>query len=76
MKITYKLAQNIVNKTMNILKKNINIMDKKGVIIGSGYKSHLNQFHEGAAKVIKKGKKLEIYSKDINHLKKPHKLWM
>jgi len=68
MKITHKLAQNIVNKTMNILKKNINIMDEKGVIIGSGDKSRLNQFHEGAAQVIKEGKKLEIYSKDINHL--------
>ncbi len=53
---------------MNILGKNINIMDEKGVIIGSGDKSRLNQFHEGAAKVIKEGKKLEIYSKDINHL--------
>ncbi len=68
MKITQKLAQNIVNKTMNILEKNINIMDEKGVIIGSGDKNRLNQYHEGAAQVIKKGKKLEIYSKDINHL--------
>jgi len=68
MKITHKLAQNIVNKTMNILEKNINIMDEKGVIIGSGDKSRLNQFHEGAAQVIKEGNKLEIYSKDINHL--------
>jgi len=68
MKITHKLAQNIVNKTMNILEKNINIMDEKGVIIGSGDKSRLNQFHEGAAQVIKEGKKLKIYSKDINHL--------
>jgi len=68
MKITHKLAQNIVEKTMGILGKNINIMDENGVIIGSGDKSRLNQFHEGAAQVIKEGKKLEIYSKDINHL--------
>ena len=68
MKITHKLAQNIVEKTMSILGKNINIMDENGVIIGSGDKSRLNQFHEGAAQVIKEGKKLEIYSKDINHL--------
>ncbi|MBU1427229.1 helix-turn-helix domain-containing protein [bacterium] len=68
MKITHKLAQDIVDKTMSILGKNINIMDEKGVIIGSGDKSRLNQFHEGAAQVIKEGKKLEIYSKDINHL--------
>lgn len=68
MKIIHKLAQDIVDKTMSILEKNINIMDENGVIIGSGDKSRLNQFHEGAAKVIKEGKKLEIYSKDINHL--------
>lgn len=68
MKITQKLAQDIVDKTMSILGKNINIMDEKGVIIGSGDKSRLNQFHEGAAQVIKEGKKLEIYSKDKNHL--------
>ncbi|GAB4116571.1 MAG: DNA-binding transcriptional regulator CdaR [Candidatus Caldatribacteriota bacterium] len=68
MKITQQLAQDIVNKTMKILGRNINIMDEKGVIIGSGDMSRLNQFHEGAAQVIKEGKKLEIYSKDINHL--------
>ena len=68
MKITHKLAQDIVDKTMSILGKNINIMDEKGVIIGSGDKSRLNQYHEGAAQVIKEGNKLEIYSKDINHL--------
>ncbi len=68
MKITQQLAQDIVNKTMKILGRNINIMDENGVIIGSGDKSRLNQFHEGAAQVIKEGKKLEIYSKDINHL--------
>jgi carbohydrate diacid regulator len=63
MKITHKLAQDIVNKTMSILGKNINIMDENGVIIGLGDKSRLNQYQEGAAQVIKEGKKLEIYSK-------------
>ncbi|MBA7514082.1 Carbohydrate diacid regulator [subsurface metagenome] len=68
MKITHQLAQDIVDKTMSILGKNINIMDEKGVIIGSGDKSRLNQFHEGAAQVIKEGKKLEIYFTLKNHL--------
>ena len=30
MKITHKFAQNIVEKTMDILGKNINIMDENG----------------------------------------------
>ena len=68
MKIVRELAQDIVDKTMRIIKKNINIMDENGIIIGSGDKKRLNQFHEGAAQVIKEGEKLEIYSKDINHL--------
>lgn len=34
MKIIHKLAQDIVDKTMSILEKNINIMDENGVIIG------------------------------------------
>ncbi len=53
---------------MSILGKNINIVNNNGVIIGSGDKSRINHFHEGAAKIIKEGKKLEIYSKDINRL--------
>ena len=68
MKIVHKLAQDIVDKTMRIIGKNINIMDEKGIIIGSGDNRRLNQFHEGAAQVIKDSKKLEIYSRDINHL--------
>ena len=63
MKITHKLAQDIVDKTMSILEKNINIMDEKGVIIGSGDKSRLNQYHEGAAQVIKEGKNWKFIPK-------------
>ena len=60
MKIVHKLAQDIVDKTMKILGKNINIMDENGIIIGSGDRKRLDQFHEGAAKVIKEKKKLVI----------------
>ncbi len=68
MKITRELAQSIVDRTMKILGKNINIMDERGIIIGSGNKRRLNQFHEGAAKVIKEKKKLVIYPEDIGSL--------
>jgi len=68
MKITHELAQSIVEETMKILGKNINIMDENGVIIGSGNKERLNQFHEGAARVIREKKKLAIYPQDTNHL--------
>ena len=64
MKITQELAQQIVDRTINIIGKNINIMDEKGFIIGSGDKSRLDQYHEGAALVIKNKKKMFIYSEN------------
>ncbi len=36
--LDYKLAQQIADKTMDVLGKNINIMDRHGIIIGSGNK--------------------------------------
>ena len=42
-------TQNIVNRLINILGKNINIMNKDGTIIASGDKSRIGDFH-GAAK--------------------------
>ncbi len=68
MKITHQLAQEIVERTINILGKNINIMDENGYIIGTGDKSRLNQFHEGAALVIQTKQKLLIYPENKNHL--------
>ena len=68
MKITHELAQQIVDRTINIIGKNINIMDQRGFIIGTGEKSRLDQFHEGAALVIKNKKKMFIYSENESHL--------
>ncbi len=42
-------TQKIVNRLMNILGKNINIMNKDGIIIASGDKGRIGNFH-GAAK--------------------------
>lgn len=60
MKITSQYAQSILDKTSQILKYNINIMDHMGVIVGSGDSKRLNSFHSGAAEVLKTGKALEI----------------
>lgn len=68
MKITHDLAQQIVDRTINIIGKNINIMDEKGFIIGSGDKNRLDQYHEGAALVIKNKKKMFIYSENERQL--------
>ncbi|PLS03366.1 sugar diacid recognition domain-containing protein [Neobacillus cucumis] len=46
------LAQEIVNRTMEIINRNINVMDAKGIIIGSGDKKRIDTIHEGAVRVI------------------------
>lgn len=68
MRLTPELVQPIVDKTIEILGRNINIMNAKGVIIGSGQKERLNTFHQGAAWVIKHKKTLEIHAQDIDRL--------
>ncbi len=43
-----KVAQEIVDKTIQIIKLNVNIMDSKGIIIASGNKKRIGTLHEGA----------------------------
>lgn len=54
------LAQEIVDRTMKIIHKNINVMNDKGVILGSGDKSRIDFIHEGALQVIESKAELEI----------------
>ncbi|MCG1012952.1 helix-turn-helix domain-containing protein [Tepidanaerobacter sp. GT38] len=68
MEITHEYAQSIVEKTKNLLGKNINIMNSLGIIVGSKDKSRIDTFHEGAAEVIKTGKEIEITSKQASEL--------
>ncbi|KXG74350.1 Carbohydrate diacid regulator [Fervidicola ferrireducens] len=62
MEITHQYAQTIVDRTMKILGYNINIMDSRGIIVGSGDKKRLNTFHQGAAEVIRTRRPIEITS--------------
>ncbi|MCM3244179.1 sugar diacid recognition domain-containing protein [Cytobacillus pseudoceanisediminis] len=67
--LSYELAQGIVERTMKILKKNINVMNEEGVIIGSGEKERINQVHDGALLVLKKGESVEIDERSAAELK-------
>lgn len=42
--LTRELAQEIVERTMSILNRNINVMNESGVIIGSGIRSESVSF--------------------------------
>jgi len=64
--LTSSLAQPIVDNVMAIAQQNINIMDNRGVIIGSGHKHRINTFHKGAKDVINSAQTVEIYPDDLD----------
>ncbi|MCX7904434.1 MAG: helix-turn-helix domain-containing protein, partial [Caloramator sp.] len=61
--------QKIVNKLMNILGKNINIMDTSGIIIASGDSSRIGTIHEGSKMAAFKKTDVIIDDKNINFYK-------
>lgn len=60
-KLTEELAQNIVERMMNVIPYNVNIMNNQGIIIGSGDKDRIGRLHEGAAKAIAEDRLIAIY---------------
>jgi carbohydrate diacid regulator len=68
MEITHAYAQNIVEKTIKILGRNINIMNSLGIIVGSGDKKRVDTYHQGAAEIIKTGEAMEITTEQANGL--------
>ncbi|MFM9278438.1 sugar diacid recognition domain-containing protein [Paenibacillus jiagnxiensis] len=58
--LNQSLAQEIVNRTMKIINRNINVMNEKGVIIGSGDQKRIHSNHEGAVRVIETRSGFEI----------------
>lgn len=59
-KLTEQQAQSIVDRMMNVIPYNVNIMNEKGILIGSGDKHRLHKPHEGAMEAIFKKKMIEI----------------
>ena len=54
------LAKQIVNRTMKIIGHNINVMNKHGVILGSGEPQRIGEVHEGALLAISQQRTVEI----------------
>ncbi|MCR8643175.1 helix-turn-helix domain-containing protein [Paenibacillus sp. N1-5-1-14] len=59
-KLTRRLAQEIVRRTMNVIQYNVNVMDEHGVIIGSGDNRRIGQLHEGAVIAIERRGRFEV----------------
>ncbi len=67
--ISVELAQTIVNHLMDIVKRNVNIMDCNGVVIASGQPYRINTFHEGGKLAVDENRVVEIYPEDkINYV--------
>lgn len=54
------LAQSIVDRAMQILHTNVNVMDERGLIIASGEPARIGTRHEGALLVLAQGRAVEI----------------
>lgn len=60
MEIPVSIAQKIVSKLRDIISRNINFKNKRGVIIASTDENRIGNFHESALKVIESKKQLII----------------
>lgn len=63
-----QLAQQIVNRTMQIIDCNINVMDNKGYIIGSGDPKRIGELHEGALLVLSQKRIVTITEDSVKTL--------
>ncbi|MCK8487074.1 helix-turn-helix domain-containing protein [Paenibacillus sp. MBLB2552] len=59
--LTHIQAQSIVDRMMKDIPYNINIMDRTGMIIGSGNKDRIGTLHHGAVQAIQKRRIVEIF---------------
>ncbi|AHG21035.1 transcriptional regulator [Chania multitudinisentens RB-25] len=63
-----KLAKEIVARTMRIIDSNVNVMDARGRIIGSGDHERLGELHEGALLVLSQARVVDIDDAVARHL--------
>jgi carbohydrate diacid regulator len=67
--LSKELAQSIVEKTMNVVDYNINIMNENGVIIASGNKERIGTIHEGSIIALQRKSEFNV---NENESKKLH----
>ncbi|MDZ7279436.1 CdaR family transcriptional regulator [Pantoea eucrina] len=63
-----RLAQDIVARTMQIIDSNVNVMDARGRIIGSGDQTRIGELHEGALLALSQGRVVDIDEAVAKHL--------
>lgn len=60
-----ELAQQIVDTTICLVHRNVNIMNREGIIIATGHPHRYKTFHKGAKDVIETGSIIEIYPNEL-----------
>ncbi len=63
--IPVELAQRIVDTAMRMVHRNVNIMNREGIIIATGHQHRQNTFHKGAKDVVETGSGVEIYPDEL-----------
>jgi len=63
-----RLAQKIVARTMQIIDSNVNVMDARGRIIGSGDHERIGELHEGALLALSQARVVDIDDAVAKHL--------
>ncbi len=58
------LAQEIVNAVKEVVDKNINFIDKNGIIIGSTDEERLNTFHQAGYEAVKTSNNIVVLDED------------
>ncbi|AIY09360.1 sugar diacid utilization regulator [Paenibacillus polymyxa] len=59
--LSERQAQDIVDKMMKDIPYNINIMNERGIIIGSGESERIGTIHQGAVQALETGKMIEVW---------------
>lgn len=59
--LSKSLAQKIVDRMMDIISYNVNVMDNKGIIIASGDKDRIDKLHLGAQEALGGTTAIEVY---------------
>lgn len=58
--INAELAQEIVERTMNIIPFSVNVMDTRGIIVASGTPERIGDLHAGAQLALAQGRAIEV----------------
>ncbi|GAB6169100.1 sugar diacid recognition domain-containing protein [Clostridium carnis] len=64
--LSKELAQNIVDKMMQVIPYNVNIMNEKGVIVGSGDYYRVGSLHCGAVEALHLRKTIEVINENTD----------